>query len=164
MTKQTKVYMKSLKTGEVFITSNPDWHSECEKLTAKAGPEELRLWYCKRLREMIKPGQEVSCVLRHVSKSGMSRDISLLIAGNWSKSDKKHPEVINISHMAAVAMGRRHNDDGAITIGGCGMDMGFELVYSLGHALWPNGTKKPHGVRNGEDDHDGGYALKHRWI
>jgi hypothetical protein len=40
------------------------------------------------------------------------------------------------------------------------MDMGFDLVYSLGSALWPNGTDTPHGTRNGEPDSDGGYALK----
>jgi hypothetical protein len=51
-----------------------------------------------------------------------------------------------------------------ITIGGCGMDMGFELVYQLGYALWPNGTPAPHGTRNGEPDTNGGYALRQRWL
>lgn len=162
MTKQKKIYMKNPKTGEVFITSNPEWHSDCVKLAAKDGPEALRQHYCKRLRAMIRPGSTVNCILRHVSKSGMSRDISLVIAGRWE--GQKEYQVINISHMAAVAMGRKHNDEGAITIGGCGMDMGFELVYSLGRALWPKGTPKAHGTRNGEPDTDGGYALKHRWL
>jgi hypothetical protein len=51
-----------------------------------------------------------------------------------------------------------------IVVGGCGMDMGFHLVYNLGATLWPKGTEKPHGTRNGEPDTSGGYALKSRWI
>ena len=47
---------------------------------------------------------------------------------------------------------------------GCGMDMGFEAVYRLGYALWPDGTDKPHGTRNGEPDTDGGHALKQRGL
>jgi hypothetical protein len=61
-------------------------------------------------------------------------------------------------------MDDRLADDGGIKIGGCGMDMGFDLVYSLGATLWPNGTRKPHGTRNGEPDSAGGYALNHRWM
>lgn len=52
----------------------------------------------------------------------------------------------------------------AIKIGGCGMDMGFALVYELGMKLWPDGTPEPHGQRNGEPDSNGGYALRQRWI
>jgi hypothetical protein len=47
---------------------------------------------------------------------------------------------------------------------GAGMDMGFELVYRLGQAMWPNGTPEPHGTRNGQPDSDGGYALEHKWL
>ena len=53
---------------------------------------------------------------------------------------------------------------GGAIIQGCGMDMGFSLVYELGAYLWPEGTDKPHGTRNGEPDSDGGYALNHRWL
>jgi hypothetical protein len=34
----------------------------------------------------------------------------------------------------------------------------------LGQKLWPNGTKKPHGARNGQPDESGGYALKQHWL
>ena len=53
---------------------------------------------------------------------------------------------------------------GGIKIAGCGEDLGFALGYELGMTLWPQGTPKPHGMRNGEPDSNGGYALKHRWI
>jgi len=49
-------------------------------------------------------------------------------------------------------------------VGGCGMDMGFAVVYDLGLSLWPAGTPAPHGTRNGEPDSNGGYALKHSWL
>lgn len=38
------------------------------------------------------------------------------------------------------------------------------FVYSLGRTLWPDGTRAPHGRRNGQPDSDGGYALKHSWL
>lgn len=58
----------------------------------------------------------------------------------------------------------RAQRNGGIKCDGCGMDMGFQLVYSLGRTLWPLGTHEPHGKRNGQPDREGGYALKHRWL
>lgn len=110
------------------------------------------------LRNMLTPGQKVYCILRHCSRSGMSRVIDLKIID--SDGDPRH-----IGRMAAVAMGDTydHKREG-IKIGGCGMDMGFALVYNLGSVLWPKGTDKPHGVRNREPDSSGGYALKCEWL
>jgi hypothetical protein len=82
--------------------------------------------------------------------------------------------------------------DGGLGVGGCGMDMGFHLVYSLSRALFPTGfgcigrVTNAKGERtawcnsndhhNGDRDHtrhttrrkhwhrDGGYALVHRWM
>lgn len=109
------------------------------------------------LRSRLRPGQEVFCILRHCSRSGMQRVIDLKIIEDG--------EMRGIGWTAARAMGNRYDTkrDG-IVIGGCGMDMGFALVYNLGATLWPKGTDKPHGQRNGEPDSDGGYALKSRWI
>jgi hypothetical protein len=108
---------------------------------------------CTELRKLLKPDDTVNTILRHCSRSGMRRHISLLTDG-----------LTDITHYAALAMGGKRADDGGIKVDGCGMDMGFDLVYRLGHILWPSGTSKPHGTRNGEPDTDGGYALKHRWL
>ena len=109
----------------------------------------------KYLHKMLKPGSKVFTVLRNVSRSGMSRRIDLYtIHGK---------ETVYLSHAAAVVMGDPRPTDG-IKVGGCGMDMGFHLVYNLGATMWPKGTPKPHGSRNGEPDSDGGYALKHSWL
>lgn len=91
------------------------------------------------LHKVLKPGDTVYTVLRHVSSSGMSRRIDCY----------------------AIGIAKRHASKQGLVVPGCGMDMGYHLVYSLGCALWPKGTKKPHGTRNGEPDSTGGYALKH---
>lgn len=150
-----KVFMRS-PNGEVFETSNPEYHKECERLSREKG-KAARKEYCRaKLREMIQPGQKVYCVLRSVSSSGMSRRISVFIIND--------NELRNIDGFTSDAIGWTNSDKGGLVASGCGMDMGFALVYALGAALWPNGTPAPHGKRNGEPDSDGGYALKPEWI
>lgn len=121
------------------------------------------------LRENVKPGDTVYTIVRHVSRSGMTRDISVLLMtddGPWE-----------VSGLVALAIGERRNrDNGGVRVGGCGMDMGFHIVYQLGHALFPDGfTCAGEGCRsndhsNGDRDRtphhhtDGGYALRHRWM
>lgn len=110
-----------------------------------------------QLRAMLIPGETVYTVLRNVSRSGMCRSIDLY--------NMRENAPVWISRLAARACG--FNWDAkreALKVGGCGMDMGFHAVYTLGACVWPQGTDAPHGVRNGEPDSDGGYALKHRWM
>lgn len=109
------------------------------------------------LRENIKPGQTVYTILRHVSASGMSRDISVItIASDGSVRQWDYA----VAKVLGYSLAKREG----VRVSGCGMDMGFHLVYALGRALWPNGTPEPHSTRNGEPDSDGGYALKQRWL
>ena len=122
-----------------------------------------------QLREILQPGDQVTTILRHVSASGMTRSISLVICSEGEPWD--------ISYVVAQAMGEKiDNRYGGIRITGAGMDMGFHLVYNLGHALWPEGfdcagekcSSNDH--YNGDRDYtphhheDGGYALRHRWL
>ena len=105
----------------------------------------------------IKPGETVYTILRHVSASGMSRVIDVAIV--------RKGELVRLSHLiAAVTSYGYDRDRCGVKIRGAGMDMGFELVYQLGHIIWPKGTKKPHSTRNGEPDRNGGYALRHHWF
>lgn len=110
------------------------------------------------LRKLVKPGDTIYTVLRHASRSGMYRRISLHVI----KKDGPH-QLDYLVIKAGIGEQPRGNAEG-VGVGGCGMDMGFHLVYNLGARLWPKGTTKPHGTRNGEPDRDGGYALKHRWL
>lgn len=78
---------------------------------------------------------------------------------------REAPAIRSIGWLAARAMGDSFDRDRqGIKAGGCGMDMGFNLVYNLGATMWPKGTPKPHGSRNGESDTAGGYALNHSWL
>jgi hypothetical protein len=138
------------------------------------------------LRKLIKPGDTIYCVLRSRSSSGMSRVIDLLIpyreviteypplpadkaeypgqrdynAKPKTKAGKLR--IRSIGWTASKAMERTHDSDkGGISIAGCGMDMGFALVYDLGRTLYPKGAK---GSALREGQKDGGYAFKHEWL
>jgi hypothetical protein len=146
--------------GEVYESWNSGLpHSPDDvAVTQKEGKEAKQEQAKQELRKLLKPGQTVYCILNHVSSSGMSRSISLAIGG-------KKGEIRKLDYLVATARGE-HIDEkhGGLKVSGCGMDMGFHLVYSLGRMLWPNGTRKPHSTRNGAPDRDGGYALRSTWI
>jgi hypothetical protein len=146
------------KSGAIYEVNYPNSSYETDKdmkrVTKKYAIEKDRENAIKALKKILKPGDTVYTILRHVSRSGMMRHISL-IAGKDSH---------DITYLAAKAMNDKIAKDGGIKTPGCGMDMGFHLVYNLGYTLWPKGTPKPHGTRNGEPDSDGGYALNQRWL
>lgn len=144
-------------SGFVFTSDVPEIHKDCEKLTNAAG-KIARANYCKdELRALLKPGDTVNCILRHVSRSGMQRRISFCVTA-------ADGDVRNLDNLIADALGYRHHEQSGLVIRGCGMDMGFHTVYNLGATLWPDGTPEPHGTRNGVPDSDGGYALKSCWL
>ena len=113
------------------------------------------------LRDLLAPrGTErrtLYSILRHVSKSGMSRRISFLVVDlNHIRDVTWH--VGNVTGYRAGARGE------GLVVNGGGMDMGFQVAYALGQALWPEGTPEPHGTRNGKPDSEGGYAIEHSWL
>lgn len=139
------------------------------------------------LHKHLKPGDTVTTIQRHVSRSGMSRRISPVIIINGETRDISW----HVSKLGSYNLSKRH--DGLI-VSGCGMDMGFALVYDLSYKLFPDGfgiegqaSLYPQGIRpvtkehadklngqgvqfrgrNGDTsgwDKDGGYALKQRWL
>jgi hypothetical protein len=116
-----------------------------------------------KLREWIKPGDTVYTILQHVSRSGMSRHIRVVVPeGCWLEHtaeqmvsihgpkdmpptrmvvDHIHPNFA-IGQVLRLRHARRngHVQD-ALVVNGCGMDMGFHPA-----ALYGRDT------------------LKHRWI
>jgi hypothetical protein len=120
----------------------------------------------EKLRELLPPGTVVTTVLQHVSRSGMSRSIKCVIAdtevGVW-----------DITGYVATALGTTRDRYWGIKRDGCGMDFGFDLVYSLSRALYPDGflcigegcpsNDHRNGVP-GPAHASGGYALKQRWL
>ena len=111
----------------------------------------------RTLERLLKPGTIVYTVLRHVARSGLQRSIQLKVTEDGDICDISGPTAVLLD--ASLDLKR-----GGIKISGCGMDMGYALVHNLGMTLWPQGTPESHGMRNGEPDSFGGYALKHRWI
>lgn len=128
-------------------------------------PKKDRAEAIERLRKVMPPGTTVYTILRHVSRSGMMRHISvktgLEVQHDWD---------------VALVTGLRLAPYEGIKVAGAGMDMGFHLVYSLSHTLYPNGfdcigegcPANDHSNYRGGDvpkHHlDGGYALRQRWI
>lgn len=120
------------------------------------------------LRKMLRPGDTVYTVLRHVARSGMSRGIDVYVI------KKNRPVWITAYVGHAIGQPQSLHDwkgQRGLRIGGCGMDMGFHVVYSLSRAMFPKGfipAKVGRHGRNGtpatELDTDGGYALNHQWI
>lgn len=123
-----------------------------------------------QLLKWLKPGDTVYTVLRHVSRSGMQREIGVVLLTATEYTDAlqlvrqepdgsskeqildalmlaqqngrlgtqqvldAHPNY-SVSKLLGYRMGKR---DGLI-VGGCGMDMGFEVVYNLSAALFGKG-------------------------
>jgi len=122
----------------------------------------------EKLREFVKPGATVYTIIRHVSRSGMTRVIDPYIiedgeprwigryvsdALSWSYDDKKQ----------------------GVRVGGCGMDMGFHLVYTLSIALFLDKARhmtdkqlikanEKAGTRPDCGPWESGYWLKQRWM
>lgn len=140
------------------------------------------------LRTILNPGDRITCTVLHVSASGMSRLIMLQVPVRQSDGTLR---IQDISWRVADAIGERFDyKRGGVLMGGCGMDMCFAAVYSLGRVLFPDGfglvgkrdgkKKRPATAkqaarmvrdgwrfrgRNGDAsgwDNDGGYALDYR--
>lgn len=98
------------------------------------------------LKHYLKEGSTIYTLLRSVSSSGMTRHISLLVANG--------DEITDITYYAAGVLGEslyERNGSRSIRVNGCGMDMGFHLVYNLSSVLFKGADRA-------------GYILKQRWI
>jgi hypothetical protein len=121
------------------------------------------------LRELLPPGSTVHTTVKHVARSGMSRSISCYVIRDDS------PRWIDSLICKAVGYTFDEKRE-AVKIGGCGMDMGFAIVYDLAYSLWGKnfsciGKGCPSNDHsNGDRDYtphahsDGGYALRQRWL
>lgn len=132
-------------------------------MSTKAVKDAERIDAIQQLRKLLKPGQTVYTVLRSVSRSGMSRRIDLYMVRGRA--------IRYLTGYVARVLGYRQSNDGEIVVGGCGMDMGWALVYELSRHLFPKGfipAKAGRSGRNGtpadQRDLDGGYALQHEWL
>lgn len=119
----------------------------------------------KHLQALIKPGDTVYTTIKHVSRSGMQRAIDVhLIIDNEPRW---------IAPSVAKVIGESFDEKReCLRVSGCGMDMGFHVVYNLSRVLFQGrftciGENCPsndhsNGDRNREPHahSDGGYALR----
>ena len=131
-----------------------------------------------RLRKMLRPGDTVYTICKSVSRSGMFRRIQVLIG--------KGREVCDITWLVDRAVGGWSMKDGALGVSGCGMDMGFHVVYTLSRVVFAKGFrctgcsewggKRPRCPSNDHNNEreknyakgrihsDSSYALRHSWL
>lgn len=133
------------------------------------------------LREMLPPGALVRTRLISEARSGMSRTIEALATVDGRE--------VSLDNLIAETGAFKIAKNGHIRMDGCGMDMGFALVYSLSSMLYNDGGictgssgytptgRKSKAPRCGSNDHtngdrvyrkgkrhaDGGYTLHQSW-
>ena len=78
------------------------------------------------LKSSLKDGDTIYTSVQHVSQSGMTRDIKII--------NIKENRPYNYNYYVSKALGYRIKNNG-VRIGGCGMDMGFALIYNLSRTL-----------------------------
>lgn len=129
------------------------------------------------LLKILGNNNKVYTILKHVSSSGMSRHIDVVVI-----QDSK-PKNINwyIEKLGLYKRAKSFDTKNAnsLRVSGCGMNMGFDVVYNLSTTLYPNGYKCQGEICHSNDhfnDHtcekikskhhhrDGGYALKQEWL
>lgn len=92
------------------------------------------------LRKALQRGAVIYTVLRSVSASGMSRTIDLYYV--------KDGQVVRITWSVAKILEATYDrKKEALRVQGCGMDVGFDVVYNLSYCLFGDGD-----------------SLGHRWL
>ena len=121
----------------------------------KTQQKKLDYDYAKKqlLEYFVKEGDTIYTVLRSVAPSGMSRTMSLKVAKNGKIQDLTYYASVVLDYPLVEVNGSR-----ALRVGGCGMDMGFHVVYSLARGLFRDKYEgQPDAV-------DAGYSLSQAWL
>ena len=94
----------------------------------------------EQLKKYVTEGATVYTILRRVSPSGMTRHLDVFVL--------RENEPYRLTWKVCKALGYSYDrKQEALKISGCGMDMGFAVVYDLGLVLFKKGN-----------------ALNHRWL
>ncbi len=94
----------------------------------------------QRLQEVFKKGDTLFTQLENISKSGMTRHIKV--------RQLKNDRPLDWTYLISKALDWKISDKtNGIKVGGCGMDMGFHLIYTLSRKLFNDG-----------------YAIKQEWL
>lgn len=113
-----------------------------------------------RLRALAPAKSTIYVVVKHVSRSGMQRHIAAFI--------QTPTGLRNISGDVAEIVGWKWLDDDSVAVSGCGMDMGFHLVYTLASYVWRNTPEAAAYADEMKDSKwrsgDASYLYSHRWL
>lgn len=94
--------------------------------------EELKTLKENCLKYLELCNKQVFCVLKGLSRSGMSRKIDFfgfyVLDGRVQK--------IYFNHFISQLCGYKQDDNGHLKVSGCGMDMGFSVVANLSEVLY----------------------------
>ena len=120
-------------------------------MTKKQEIEQEREGAIEKLRALFAGDDKpvIHTIIRHVSASGMSRDISLIYV--------KEGAIHNITYWGALALDWKLSEKSgnrAIRVSGCGMDMGFHTVYTLSRVIY----------RDTATEIEPGYVLTQAWL
>lgn len=115
-----------------------------KKAQAQQEKEEARAFLLSILESQKTPTLYTN--LKHVSSSGMSRDMKVLAVIDGQIRDVTW-------YVATLGVGtlKERNGQRVIRVGGCGMDMGFHVVYTVSALLY------------GYEER-GAYTIRHEWI
>ena len=94
------------------------------------------------LKKAFPKGSTAYTKLVYCSKSGMMRVIQVI----GIKKNEPYYYGYDVAELLDLKYIDKNGDYG-VKIGGCGMDMGFHLIYNLSSELYKDGN-----------------AVKHRWI
>ncbi len=84
------------------------------------------------LKEWFPKGSTAYTTAVHVARSGMSRHIKVF-------ATPKKGVIQNVSGYVADYLDWRYTNKEAVFVSGCGMDMGFHLIYTLSSVLYDDG-------------------------
>lgn len=131
--------------------------------------EVLGVWESDLVNYILEYRPEILTVMWSVSRSGMVRRVSAYVI--------KDNDIVNIEFLLEKMTHHKRDKDGNIVLHGCGMDMGFELVYNfssnlfaligfecIGEKCRSNDHSNGDRVRTPHLHSDGGYALRNRWL
>jgi hypothetical protein len=142
------MYYINSRSKDLHVYENDKkWNEEDKQITKNEYEDAAKKSAIQSLKKMIGNNKTVYTSLAHVSSSGMTRRIKSYIVVKG--------KIVNIDWYIARALGWKHSNDGGIVVGGCGMDMGFHLVYSLSSVIYRRGKKY---------DSKAAYMLEHKWI
>ena len=111
---------------------------------SKKMSKEERKELVKILRSYYKKDSTAFCNLKRCSSSGMYRHIQILAT--------KKNRIYNLSYFVAELCGFSWKEStSSVGVSGCGMDMGFHIVSTMSHFLYPNADR-------------GEYYVNSRWI